>query len=293
MIKSMTGFGRNVLALEKRRYTVEIKTVNHRYNDISIRMPRFLIGLEDKLRQLVSKNVSRGKIDVFVNIENLDVNAKNIRVDEALAGSYIDEMRKLIDVYGLNNDISATSVLKLPDVIVASNEIDEDEYWEELSTSAKEAIDVLNLARIKEGARLKDDMIKRLDIISNNVDVMSEKSAGLVAEYRKKLEARLEELNAKDIIDETRLGAELVMFADKSSICEEITRLKSHINSFKNFLNAEDDIPCGKKLDFLLQEMNREINTIGSKANCIDITNIVVDTKNEIENIREQVQNIE
>ena len=293
MIKSMTGFGRNVLALEKRRYTVEIKTVNHRYNDISIRMPRFLIGLEDKLRQLVSKNVSRGKIDVFVNIENLDVNAKNIRVDEALAGSYIDEMRKLIDVYGLNNDISATSVLKLPDVIVASNEIDEDEYWEELSTSAKEAIDVLNLARIKEGARLKDDMIKRLDIISNNVDVMSEKSAGLVDEYRKKLEARLEELNAKDIIDETRLGAELVMFADKSSICEEITRLKSHINSFKNFLNAEDDIPCGKKLDFLLQEMNREINTIGSKANCIDITNIVVDTKNEIENIREQVQNIE
>ena len=293
MIKSMTGFGRNVLALEKRRYTVEIKTVNHRYNDISIRMPRFLIGLEDRLRQLVSKNVSRGKIDVFVNIENLDINAKNIRVDEALAGSYIDEMRKLIDVYGLNNDISATSVLKLPDVIVASNEVDEDEYWEELSTSAKEAIDVLNLARIKEGARLKDDMIKRLDIISNNVDVMSEKSAGLVDEYRKKLEARLEELNAKDIIDETRLGAELVMFADKSSICEEITRLKSHINSFKNFLNAEDDIPCGKKLDFLLQEMNREVNTIGSKANCIDITNVVVDTKNEIENIREQVQNIE
>ena len=293
MIKSMTGFGRNVLALEKRRYTVEIKTVNHRYNDISIRMPRFLIGLEDRLRQLVSKNVSRGKIDVFVNIENLDINAKNIRVDEALAGSYIDEMRKLIDVYGLNNDISATSVLKLPDVIVASNEVDEDEYWEELSTSAKEAIDVLNLARIKEGARLKDDMIKRLDIISNNVDVMSEKSAGLVDEYRKKLEARLDELNARGIVDESRLGAELVLFADKSSVCEEITRLKSHIESFKNFLNAEDDKPCGKKLDFLLQEMNREINTIGSKANCIDITNSVVFVKNEIENIREQVQNIE
>jgi uncharacterized protein (TIGR00255 family) len=125
MVKSMTGFGRNVLSLEERRYTVEIKTVNHRYNDISIRLPRFLIGLEDQLRQLIAKSVSRGKIDVFVNIENLDINSKNIKVDEALAGSYIEEMRKLIDVYGLNNDISATSVLRLPDVIVASNEIDE------------------------------------------------------------------------------------------------------------------------------------------------------------------------
>ena len=293
MIKSMTGYGRNVFVTDSRRYTVEIKTVNHRYNDISIRMPRYLNGLEDKLRSLISTKVSRGKVDAFVNIENLDVNSKNLKIDEQLARAYIDEMRRLIDKYNLANDISATSVLKLPDVIVASTEVDEDEYWEELCSSATEAIDVLNLARIKEGERLKLDISKRLDIISKNVSAMSDKSAGLVEEYKKKLEARLDELNARDIIDENRIGAELVLFADKSSICEEITRLNSHINSFKNLLNSDDDSPCGKKLDFLLQEMNREVNTIGSKANCINITNIVVDTKNEIENIREQVQNIE
>lgn len=293
MIKSMTGFGRNVLALENRRYTVEIKTVNHRYNDISIRMPRYLIALEDGLRQLISKSISRGKIDVFVNVENLDVNSKNVKVDEALAGSYINEMRKLIDQYHLSDDISATSVLRLPDVICSSNEIDEDTYWKELSDSTKEALDVLNLARIKEGSRLKEDLLKRLDVISKNVSIMSERSSTLVDEYKKKLEARIEELKIKDFVDENRLGAEMVLYADKSSICEEVTRLGSHISSFKNFLNSDDDNPCGKKLDFLLQEMNREINTIGSKANCIDITNIVVDTKNEIENIREQVQNIE
>jgi len=293
MIKSMTGYGRNVFAGNNRRYTVEIKTVNHRYNDISIKMPRYLIALEDKLRQLISQNISRGKVDVFINIENLDINSKNVKIDEALAGSYIQEMRSLIEKYDLANDISATSVLKLPDVITASNDIDVDEYWDELKSSTEEAIDVLNFARIKEGNRLKEDLLNRLDTISNNVKVMSDRSSGLVEEYRKKLEARLEELHARDIIDENRLGAELVMFADKSSICEEITRLNSHITSFKNFLNSDDDIPCGKKLDFLLQEMNREINTIGSKANCIDITNVVVDTKNEIENIREQVQNIE
>ena len=293
MIRSMTGFGRSILPLEERRYTIEIKTVNHRYNDISIRLPRFLIGLEDPLRQLIAKNVSRGKIDVFVTVENLSVNSKNIKIDEALAGSYISEMKKLIDMYDLKNDISVTSLLKLPDVIVASNEIDEDVYWEELSKCAQDALDSLNRARSKEGTNLKNDLLTRLSTISERIPEIEEKSAGLVDEYRKKLEARLDELNARGIVDESRIGAELVLFADKSSVCEEITRLKSHIVSFRKYLNAEDDIPCGKKLDFLLQEMNREINTIGSKANCLDITNAVVFVKNEIENIREQVQNIE
>ena len=293
MIKSMTGFGRSILPLDERRYTIEIKTVNHRYNDISIRLPRFLISLEDPLRQLISKSVSRGKTDVFVNVENLSESSKLIKIDEALAGSYIAEMRKLVDMYDLKNDISVTSLIKLPDVIVASNEIDEDKYWEELSSCAKEALESLNRARIKEGNNLKEDLLNRLDLISSKIPVIENRSANLVDEYRKKLEARLDELHAREIIDESRLGAELVLFADKSSICEEVTRLKSHIESFKNYLNVEDDRPCGKKLDFLLQEMNREINTIGSKANCIDITNEVVFVKNEIENIREQVQNIE
>ena len=293
MIRSMTGFGRGILSNDSRRYSIDIKTVNHRYNDISIRMPRYLIALEDSLRQIVSKNISRGKIDVFINVENLDINSKNVRVDEALAGAYIEEMRKLISTYNLANDISATSVLKLPDVITSSDEVDEELYLEELTNTLNIAISNLNSAREKEGESLKKDINSRLDSISSNVDFMSERSASLPDEYKSKLEARVAELNAKDIIDETRLGAEIVLFADKSSICEEVTRLKSHIETFKKMLNSEDKAPCGKKLDFLLQEMNREINTIGSKANCLDITNYVVDTKNEIENIREQVQNIE
>ena len=293
MVKSMTGFGRDVSSLEKRRYSVEIKTVNHRYNDISIRMPRYLIGLEDSLRQLISKSISRGKIDVFVNVENLDVNSKNVKVDEVHAGAYIEEMRSLISTYGLANDISATSVLRLPDVITSSNEIDEDEYWKELSASASNALKMLDEARTREGNGLKQDILRRLDIVAKNVEEMSSRSASLVDEYRVKLENRIAELNAKDIIDESRLGAEIVLFADKSSICEEVTRLKTHIQTFIKHLNSDENVPCGKKLDFLLQEMNREINTIGSKANCIDITNYVVETKNEIENIREQVQNIE
>ena len=293
MIKSMTGFGRNISVYNDRKYTVEIKTVNHRYNDISIRQPRYLICLEDKIRQIISKNISRGKIDVFVTIENLSDSNNSVKVDEALAGTYILEMRNLISKYNLSDDITATSVLRLPDVIINSNEIDEDVYYKELSECTYKAIEVLNKARAIEGENLKLDLLKRLDIILDKVLIIEPKSKNLVITYKEKLNNRLEEIGAKGVIDDSRLGAELVLFADKSSIEEEITRLKSHIATFKSFLNQEDDSPIGKKLDFLLQEMNREINTIGSKANCIDITNEVVLVKNEIENIREQVQNIE
>lgn len=293
MIRSMTGFGRSINNFATRRYTIEIKTVNHRYNDTNIRMPRYMIGLEDKLRKLISESVSRGKIDVFINVENLSDENQSVKIDESLAGSYIEEMRKLIDKYNLSNDITATSVLRLPDVINYANEIDEEEYWKELNETATAAIEALNSAREKEGENLKADLLNRLLEILPQVDFMKERSAGLVDEYKKKLEARLDELNAKGIVDEARLGAELVLFADKSSIAEEITRLYSHIKSFQDILNGKDNKPIGKKLDFILQEMNREINTIGSKANCLDITNAVVFVKNEIENIREQVQNIE
>jgi len=292
MIKSMTGFGRNISNYKDRKYTVEIKTVNHRYNDISIRQPRYLICLEDKIRQIISKNISRGKIDVFVTIENLS-DSNNIKIDESLAGTYISEMRNLISKYNLNTDITATSVLRLPDIIINSNEIDEEVYFKELSECTNKAIETLNKTRAIEGENLKTDILKRLDIILDKVILIEPKSKNLVNEYKEKLNSRLNEIGAKGIIDDSRLGAELVLFADKSSIEEEITRLKSHITTFKQFLNQEDDLPIGKKLDFLSQEMNREINTIGSKANCIDITNEVVLIKNEIENIREQVQNIE
>ena len=215
MVKSMTGYGRNVSSFDERRYTVEIKTVNHRYNDTSIRMPRYLICLEDKLRQLISKKISRGKIDVFINVENLSDNNSSIKIDEALAGSYIDEMRKLIDKYDLANDISATSVLRLPDVINNSNDIDEEEYWKELLDTTTLALEALNNARANEGNNLKNDILHRLSEIVPQIDYMSERSSGLVDEYRKKLEARLDELNARGIVDESRIGAELVLYADK------------------------------------------------------------------------------
>lgn len=291
MIKSMTGFGRGKLTCDGRDYTVEIKTVNHRYNDIFLKMPRYLIALEDKLRQYVSKNISRGKTDIFVTINNFGTIGKTIKIDKELAGVYISEMQLLSEMYDIKNDISTTSLMKFPDMIVSDTEVDEDLYWNEIKACAEIALKNLNESRIIEGKNLKEDILKRLDIISENIAFMEKKSVLLLDSYKNKLQERLEELEVANIVDENRLAVEIVLFADKSSICEEITRLKSHISSLKEML--ESDIAVGKKIDFLVQEMNREVNTIGSKANCIDITNCVVATKNEIENIREQVQNIE
>lgn len=291
MIKSMTGYGRGKMEFDGRDYTVEIKTVNHRYHDVSIKMPRYLLSLEDPLRQIISKSISRGKIDVFVSLNNLSDIGKNIQVDINLAGKYISEMKKLAEKYQLKEDITVTSLMKFPDMLVMNNEIDENLYFKEIKACTEMALNSLKQAREKEGANLKEDILKRLSVIANNTDSMEKNSQGLVEEYRKKLQARLEEIGATKSIDENRLATEMVLFADKSSICEEITRLRSHIDTFKGIL--ENDGAIGKKLDFLVQEMNREVNTIAAKANCIAITGLVIDTKNEIENIREQVQNIE
>ena len=291
MIKSMTGFGRGKLTFESRDYTVEIRTVNHRYNDIFLKMPRYLIALEDRLRQFIAKNISRGKTDVFVTVNNLSDAGKNIKIDSNLAGIYISEMEKISKMYNIENDITVTSLMKFPDMIISENSVDEDLYWNEIKACTEEALKNLNKTREAEGQNLKQDILKRLDVISENVNFMEERSSGLVEEYKKKLKERLEELNASNIVDENRIATELILFADKSSICEEVTRMKSHIESLKEML--ESTVANGKKIDFLVQEMNREINTIASKANCIDITNCVVTTKNEIENIREQIQNIE
>lgn len=291
MIKSMTGFGRGRFENGGREYTVEIKAINHRYNDISIRMPRYLMSLEDKVRSYISKNISRGKIDVFITLVNMSDEGRNIKVDRTLAGIYIGEMKALVEEYNIKDDISATSIMRMPDMITIENEADEDLYWNELQNAIKEAIENISKAREQEGVRLSEDIKKRLNKITEYVDVVEKRSANLLEEYKQKLITRVNELKVNEIMDENRLGMEIVLFADKSSICEEVTRLKSHIKSLENML--ESDGPIGKKLDFLLQEMNRETNTIGSKANCLDITNSVVEMKNEIENIREQIQNIE
>lgn len=291
MLKSMTGYGRGKLEIDGREYTVEIKTVNHRYNDISIRLPRYLIFLEDKLRQYISKTVSRGKTDVFVSLNNLSDKGRTVKLDKKLVGIYLDEMKELISIYDVPNDITATSLIRLPDVIITENDDEEDLYWEELRKTTDIALNNLVEARELEGKRLKEDILKRISALRVDVEEVSTKSSGLLDEYKRKLEARVKELNATDIIDENRIGVEVVMFADKSSICEEVTRLRSHLKTLDEML--ESDVPIGKKIDFLVQEMNREVNTIGSKANCLDITNMVVEMKNEVENIREQVQNIE
>ena len=291
MIKSMTGFGRGKLTFEGRDYTVEIRTVNHRYNDIFVKTPRYLIALEDRIRQFVAKTISRGKTDVFVNINNLGDSEKTIKIDSDLAGVYISEMKKISERYQIKNDITVTSLMKLPDMIIADNDVDEELYWNEVKACTELALENLDKARRVEGKNLRDNILTRLDIVAECIDEMEAKSAGLVNEYKKKLEERIAEFGTINIVDENRIAAELILFADKSSICEEVTRLKSHIKSLREMVDSNN--PVGKKIDFLVQEMNREVNTIGSKANCVDITNCVVATKNEIENIREQVQNIE
>ncbi len=291
MIKSMTGFGLGRFENSGREYTVEIKAINHRYNDISIKMPRYLNSLEDKVRSYISQNISRGKLDVFISLVNMSNEGRNIKVDRGLAEIYIREMKALINEYGIGDDITVTSLMRMPDMVIIDNEAEEDLYLKELMVAIEMAVNNLKTAREQEGKRLADDIKVRLEKVSKYVLEVEQRSSSLLEEYKVKLINRVNELNANDIMDENRLGQEIVLFADKSSICEEVTRLKSHIKSLENMLNA--DGPIGKKLDFLLQEMNRETNTIGSKANCLDITNAVVEMKNEIENIREQIQNIE
>lgn len=291
MIKSMTGYGRGKFESNGREYTVEIKAINHRYNDISIKMPRYLVSLEDKTRQYISKTLSRGRIDVFITLVNMSNEGRSIKVDKELANIYIKEMQNLVAEYNIKDDISATSIMRMPDMIAISNESDEELYWEELKKALEIAINNILTSRKQEGMRLALDIKNRLNKISKYVEEVEKSSENLLEEYKQKLNTRVSELKANEIIDENRIAMEIVLFADKSSICEEVTRLKSHIKTLENMLETSE--PVGKKLDFLLQEMNRETNTIGSKANCLDITNSVVEMKNEIENIREQIQNIE
>ena len=291
MIKSMTGYGQGKNSVDGRDYTVEIKTINHRYNDMTVKLPRYLNFLEDKIRKYISNTINRGKTDVYITLRNMSDKGRNLKIDRSLAGMYVSELRSVAEEYGLKDDITATSIARMPDVFVAENESLEDLYWDELKVALDGALASIDAARISEGERLSQDIQNRLTKIAEHVEVVSNSSEKLLEEYKTKLQNRIAELQAESVVDENRLGIEIVLFADKSSICEEVTRLRSHIDAFKNMLQS--DGPTGKKIDFLIQEMNRETNTIGSKANAIGITECVIEMKNEIENIREQVQNIE
>lgn len=291
MIKSMTGYGRGNYENDGRIYTVEIKTINHRYNDVSVKLPRYLNFLEDNIRRYISKTINRGKVEVYISLENMSDKGRNIKIDKVLAGTYINELRSLSSEYSIPDDITVMSLARMSDIIVVENDAQEELYWQELQEAMSIAIKNIDEARGIEGKRLAEDIEARLNKISEYVNIVEKASEKLLDEYKVKLKNRINELGANNIVDENRIGIEIVLFADKSSICEEVTRLKSHIESFKNMLKSEG--PIGKKIDFLIQEMNRETNTIGSKANSIGITNYVIEMKNEIENIREQVQNIE
>lgn len=291
MIRSMTGFGRGTYEVGGRKYIVEIKSVNHKYNDVSVKLPRILISLEDGIKKQVSSKISRGKVDVFVTFEDYSEKVMNIRINKPLAKEYLKQFKELADETGLDFSPSVIEISKLPDILKLEDSDETDQISSELNFALADAIDNFVEMRTQEGEKLIEDMKKRIDWIEGKVEEISKFSATLVPEYIEKLESRIKEYLKTDVVDETRLAQEIVIFSDKCSIEEELTRLRSHISQFNNLLKGNS--PIGKKFDFLVQEMNREVNTIGSKANSLDITNRVIEIKTEIENIREQVQNIE
>lgn len=292
MIKSMTGFGRAKCEYEGREYNIEIKSVNHKYSDVSIKIPRQISYLEEKVRKEILTKVSRGKIDVFITLQDYSEKGKNIKINKELAKVYISQLRELAEETGITANIDVIDISKFPEVLNISNEDNEEIYWNELKGVLDTALDNFVAMRETEGNKIRDDLKVRMERIKEKVSKISSYSAGLVEEYIVKLNTRVKELMNTDVIDENRLAQEIVIFSDKSSIQEELTRLDSHISQFLDLL-SNGNSPVGKKLDFIIQEMNREVNTIGSKANSTKISEGVIELKTEIEDVREQIQNIE
>ncbi len=292
MLRSMTGYGRGKYEKDFREYSVEIKSVNNRYSDVLIKTPRNLSFLEETIKKLISNSIVRGKVEVFITFANNSDKGRNIAINSELAKKYIEEMKKLAEETNINSNIEVIDVMKMPDVLNTKlDEEDEKIITEELVQCTNEAIKSFIEMRETEGEKIKEDLEERAKLISEKIDKINSISTGLVKEYIVKLERRVNELLKPNLIDEARLAQEIVLYSDKCSVEEEITRMRSHISQFLNLLNK--DTSNGKRIDFLIQEMNRETNTIGSKANNLDITNYVVDIKTELENIREQIQNIE
>ena len=291
MIKSMTGYGKASGIFELKEYEVEIKSVNHRYSDISIKMPRTLSYLEEEVKKEISSKIKRGKIDVFITYYNGDIEDKEIKINTPIAKVYIDELKKLAEQEGILSNIEVTEISKFPDVLNIKNNQNDETIKDELLEVVSKAIDNLSEMRKQEGKKISEDLLKRVNIIKGKTEKISTLSTGLIEEYVVKLEGRIKEILKNQEIDQARLAQEVVIYADKCSIEEEVTRLKSHMLQFEKLLDSKE--PVGKKLDFIVQEMNRETNTIGSKANSLEITNEVINVKTEIENIREQIQNIE
>lgn len=292
MIKSMTGFGRGHQVLNGRDITVEIRAVNHRYYEFSSRLPRSLGYVEDKLKTLLQGRISRGKVEVSVLINNVEAADEEITINHEIVKEYIDAMRSVKDEFGLVDDLSLSNILRIPDAFtVVKTETDEEQLWEDIRSTAEEALEHFISMRENEGERMKQDVLSRLAKIEEWVGVVETRSPMVVEDYRKRLYDKMCEVLSSTNIDENRILMEAGIFSEKTAVDEETVRLRSHIAQFRGMLESGE--PVGRKLDFLVQEMNRETNTIGSKVQDIEVTRIVVDQKSEIEKIREQIQNIE
>jgi len=293
LIRSMTGYGKGEYENELYRFTVEIKSVNHRYGDVLVKLPRHISYLEDTIKKRVKESLKRGKIDIYINLEYIKESAIDVKVDIPLALSYKEALEDLVKNLKLEEEIKLDDILTMDEIVrTERRELDEDLLEECLMNALDMAIENILQMRLKEGQELKEDLLLKLDLIQDMLELVDERAPLVVEEYRDKLRERISELLDDSLeIDEDRLSIEVAIFADKCSIDEEIVRLRSHIKQFKSIL--EEDNPVGRKLDFLVQEFNREINTIGSKANDMEISKYVVDLKAEVEKIREQIQNIE
>ena len=292
MIKSMTGYGAAKMTIEGCNITVELRSVNNRYLESSIRLPRNLLFIEDNLKSIVKDNINRGKVDVFVNVDCVNLNTYDISVNEALADSYFEAFLFLSKKYEIPFDISATALGRLPDVLsVQKKDDDFSEITVSICQTLKSAISDFNIMREKEGEKLKNDILEKVGNVSDLVDIIESTSSETVNEYRLRLEAKMRELLSDYSVDENRIITETAIFADHIAIDEEIVRLRSHISQLIDMLSQT--APVGRKLDFLIQEFNREANTIGSKSQNSKVAHYVVDLKSEIEKIREQIQNIE
>ena len=292
MIKSMTGFGRSEIVKGNRKISVEIKSVNHRYLEAGIKMPKKLNVFESRMRDLLKKYATRGKIDIFINYEDDSENQVNLKFNQNIADEYMAIFNNMSEKYNLKNDMTVGGLARFPEVITMDEvQEDEEELWHFIEEAMKAALEQFVNTRILEGETLKKDLLGKLDHMEELVAFVEKRSPEIMKEYRSKLESKVKELLGDTTIDESRIATEVIIYADKICVDEETVRLRSHIEHARKCLNEEGGI--GRKMDFIAQEMNREANTTLSKANDIEISNAAIDLKTEIEKVREQIQNIE
>ena len=292
MIKSMTGFGRSEIVKGNRKISVEIKSVNHRYLEAGIKMPKKLNVFESRMRDLLKKYATRGKIDIFINYEDDSESQVNLKFNQNIADEYMAIFNNMSEKYNLKNDMTVGGLARFPEVITMDEvQEDEEELWHFIEEAMKAALEQFVNTRILEGENLKKDLLGKLDHMEELVAFVEKRSPEIMKEYRSKLESKVKELLGDTTIDESRIATEVIIYADKICVDEETVRLRSHIEHARKCLNEDGGI--ARKMDFIAQEMNREANTTLSKANDIEISNAAIDLKTEIEKVREQIQNIE